>query len=98
MVFGPLIAETVALVSLKSLASKVPVTVSPKATEPKNDKALLDVLGTGFKKIVGDAEEPSKVKSKGLAGVALFPAISLMFGALSETATVPSLIGLRLNV
>jgi len=91
-------AETLALVSLKSLASKVPVTVSPKATDPKNDKALLAVFGTGFKKIVGDAEEPSKVKSNGLAGVELFPAMSLMFGALSETATVPLLIGLRLKV
>ena len=90
--------ETVALVSLKSLSSKVPVTVSPKATEPKNDKALLVVFGTGFKKIVGVAEELSKVKSNRLAGVELFPAISLVFGALSETATVPSAIGLTVNV
>ncbi len=91
-------AETVALVSLKSLASNVPVTASPKATDPKNDKALLAVFGTGFKKIVGVAEELSKVKLNGLADVELFPAMSLMFGALSETATNPLAIGLRLKV
>ena len=91
-------SETLALVSLKSLESKVPVTVSPKATDPKNDKALLAVFGTGFKKIVGVAEELSKVKLNGLADVELFPAMSLMFGALSETATNPLAIGLRLKV
>ena len=91
-------SETLALVSLKSLESKVPVTVSPKATEPKNDKALLALFGTGFKKIVGVAEELSKVKSNELAGVALFPAMSVMLDGLSETATKPLAIGLRLKV
>jgi hypothetical protein len=98
MAFGPLMSETLALVSLKSLESKVPVTVSPKATEPKNDKALLALFGTGFKKTVGVAEELSKVKSNGLAGVALFPARSVMLGALRETATNPLAVGLRLKV
>ena len=98
MASGPLMAETVALVSLKSLESKVPVTVSPKATEPLNDKELLAVFGTGFKKIVGVAEELSKVKSNGLAGVALFPAMSVMLDGLSETATKPLAIGFRLKV
>ena len=91
-------SETAALVSLKSLVSKVPVTVSPKATEPRNDKALLAVFGTGFKRIAGVAEEVSKVKSNGLPGVALFPARSVMLGVLRETATNPLAVGLRLNV
>ena len=91
-------AETVALVRLKSLASKVPIAVSPKETEPLNDKELLAVFGTGFKRIAGVAEELSKVKSNGLAGVALFAATSMIFAALSETATNPLAVGLRLKV
>ena len=48
--------------------------------------------------MVGTGARVSDTNVIAVADVALFPATSLIFGALSETATVPLLIGLRLKV
>ena len=48
--------------------------------------------------MVGTGARVSDTNVIALDGDELFPAISVMFAALSETATVPLLIGLRLKV
>ena len=55
-------AETVALVSLKSLASNAPVTGSLKEMVPPNVKPLLVVPGLGKSESVGTGLIPSTVK------------------------------------
>jgi hypothetical protein len=58
----------------------------------------LDGVGVGLKEMVGTGDRVSDTNVIAVADVALFPARSLIFGALSETATLPLAIGLSVNV
>jgi len=48
--------------------------------------------------MVGTGARVSETNVIAVADVALFPATSLIFGALSETATLPLAVGLSVNV
>ena len=58
----------------------------------------LDGVGMGFNEMVGTGARVSDTNVIAVAGVAPFPARSLIVGALSETATLPLAIGLSVNV
>ena len=58
----------------------------------------LDSVGAGFNEMVGTGARVSDTNVIAVADVALFPATSLIFGALSETATLPLAVGLSVNV
>jgi hypothetical protein len=58
----------------------------------------LNDVGAGFNEMVGTGARVSDTNVIAVADVALFPATSLIFGALSETATLPLAVGLSVNV
>ena len=60
--------------------------------------ATLLHVGAGFNEMVGTGARVSDTNVIAVADVALFPAKSLIFGALSETATLPLAVGLSVNV
>ena len=80
-----------------------PPPVEPVLFDPPPDGGWfcvpeLDGVGMGFNEMVGTGARVSDTNVIAVAGVAPFPARSLIVGALSETATLPLAIGLSVNV
>jgi len=94
---GPLIFETVALTTVKSLTDKVPVTGSPKVILPFRLLMLVKPPAVVLIEICAAGGDLSEKKVIALEGAELFPAPSVMPGAITATDTFPSATGVRVN-
>ena len=94
---GPLMFETVALTTVKSLTDKLPVTCSPKATLPLSLLMLVKPPAVVLREICAAGGDLSEKNVMLLEGTELFPAPSVMPGAITATDTFPSATGVRVK-
>ena len=97
MASGPLMFETEALTTVKSLTEKLPVTGSPKLTLPLRLLMLVKPPAATLSEITADGGVRSALKEIVLDGVKLFPAVSEMLGAMIWRETFPSATGVSVK-